>query len=198
MCYTIYGVQKDTRANLIFLGVFLAISLPGAVILFKKKMDPAVPSMAMPDVALKRLPYNATRDAPDLERYVPDFTGEWVMELCQAHGVRQVMKEKGLPVMSNERHVQLVGAGKLIVWDDDVAKESDIELSMVGVGKIGVDKVEVAEVPTAVRKELIYAGFVQPPRRVAWVEFAMPGAEGNGNLRVKGGDFDDILTISAR
>ena len=33
-------MKRETRVNLIFLIAFLAISLPGAVILFRKKLEP--------------------------------------------------------------------------------------------------------------------------------------------------------------
>jgi hypothetical protein len=68
-------VRRETRVNLIFLVAFLALSLPGAVILFRKKLDPGAPRMDQPDMMVTRLPYMAPLPAPTGVKWVvPDRT----------------------------------------------------------------------------------------------------------------------------
>src|ERR1043165_6278319 len=86
---TIAAVMKrETRANLLFLCIFLAISLPGAVILFKKKMDSSAPPMWMAEGIRPRLPYMAPEVTPGVEvtRVIPDKTWRWVEQVNHAHG----------------------------------------------------------------------------------------------------------------
>src|SRR2546423_11645880 len=81
---TIASVKRETGANLIFISVFLCLTIPGAVILFKKKLDPAAPPMFMPDFVRRRLPYMASQLSPEqVARYVPYLTGQWVSELSR-------------------------------------------------------------------------------------------------------------------
>src|SRR5258705_13554788 len=81
-------MKRETRANLIFLTAFLALTLPGAVILFKKKLDPRAPAMSMPDYVRRRLPYMAPQLslAEQVVRFVPDLTGQWVTQLNRHRG----------------------------------------------------------------------------------------------------------------
>src|SRR5688572_33317835 len=86
-------MTRETRSNLIFLGIFLAISLPGAVILVKKKMRPgAAPApLSRPDPVRRQLPYMAPQVTSDkVVRYVPPMTRQWLMERSEE---RRVGKE---------------------------------------------------------------------------------------------------------
>src|SRR6184192_356162 len=123
-------MKRETRANLIFLSVFLAISLPGAVILFKKKLDPRAPPMFMPDYVKRRLPYMAPQRTPadQVVRFVPDLTGQWVDQLNQTYGSRgaQVLMNRRQAITSDDHLIQLVSVIRvnsittvhLIAWDD--------------------------------------------------------------------------------
>src|SRR4051812_9783512 len=101
-------MSKETRFNLIFLAVFLGISLPGAVILFKKKSDPLAGRMSLPDSVRRRLPYMSPLHAPDVvTRYVPPITGEWVTRISRAQGgIDEIFLRKWRPVISDDRVVQ--------------------------------------------------------------------------------------------
>lgn len=162
-----------------FLAVFLAISLPGGVILFKKKLDPAVPPMYLPEATRKSLPYMAPADAPDLKRYVPDELGGWVRGLAKEHGYESVLSREGMPVISQQRRWQVIGMKPtdqgtrvdLLLWD---ALPAEGELSVRGVqGKKSfsgqIDGRDRVSIPEAVRKELIYGGYPKPPKEVTWV-----------------------------
>src|SRR6059058_3584016 len=98
-------MSRETRANLIFLVVFLAISLPGAVLLVKKKAEPGAPAMSMPDYVRQRLPYMAPqRTADSVIRVVPELTGEWVEQVNRGQGGGPAVLMKGhLPLISDDR-----------------------------------------------------------------------------------------------
>ncbi len=77
-------MKPETRANLLFLILFLAISVPGAVILVKKKMQAGAAPMSMPDAVLRRLPYMSPLQTPaEVKRFVPARTGEWIATLAR-------------------------------------------------------------------------------------------------------------------
>jgi hypothetical protein len=175
-------VRRDTRANLIFLGVFLALSLPGAVILFKKKLDPSTPPAFMPPATRTRLPYMSPEEAPDLQRFVPERTGEWVRRIAREHGYDGVAMADGVPVVSEGRRVQLLGSRQegerrvgLLIWDEGVADPGAIAVATDGGAPVPVRDSAVVQVPADVRKELMIAGYPKPPRQVAWVEVVVPG-----------------------
>src|SRR5438270_478817 len=100
-------MKHETRVNLIFLSLFLAISLPGAVILFKRKLDPAAAPMYLPDPIRQRLPYMAPQWMPDeVTRVIPPLTGQWVDELNRDNGGgAEVLLRDRLPVLSDDRMV---------------------------------------------------------------------------------------------
>ena len=105
-------MKRETRANLLFLALFLAVSLPGAVILFKKKLDPNASRMGMPEFVRRRLPYMAPLATPDSEvmRVIPPLTGAWVEELNREQGGGAAVFMNGRsPVTSDDRILQVTG-----------------------------------------------------------------------------------------
>lgn len=184
--YKYVDVTKETRANVVFLTIFLAIALPGGVILFKKKLDPAVPPMYMPDRPRVSLPYNSPEEAPDLKRYVPERTGEWVTDVAREHGYADVRTgDDGLPVVLDQRQWQLIGVrpegtgmrADFLVWEK-VGADSGVGVSAVGKEGELEGRVEPAEpmaIPEPVRKELVYAGYPKPPKEATWVTVFFPG-----------------------
>lgn len=176
-------MRRDTRANLLFLTLFLAISLPGLVVLFKKKLDPNAPPMYLPDPVKTRLPYMAPFDVPSaVTRVIPEETGRWVASLTAARaGQTDVLLHGHDPVMSENRAVQLAAIKEeadrttlsLLAWSPDypadagryrVSAECD---SKTIPGK--VVRADAIDVPAPVRHELIYAGYAKPPATVVWL-----------------------------
>src|SRR5688500_9795408 len=102
-------MTRENRANLLFLSLFLGISLPGAVILFKKKLDPAAPAMSLPDPVKRRLPYMFPRPvSTEVTRYVPKLSGEWVSKInTERGGEPNVLSTRDrLPLLSADRRFQ--------------------------------------------------------------------------------------------
>src|SRR5689334_12049865 len=84
--------RRELRANLLFLFGFLALSLPGMILLAKKKMDPAAPPMYFPDPVKRRLPYITPLSVPDeVKRYVPERTGQWVAQITSERAGQEVL-----------------------------------------------------------------------------------------------------------
>ena len=170
-------MKRDTRLNLIFLAVFLAVTVPGGVKLFKKRLDPAAPPLFMPDYVRRRLPYMAPQQTPaQVTRYVPDKTGEWVAEVTREQGGGSVLMHARQPIVSDDHQVQVVTVTPrlaLIVWDPSFGTfESSYNVSVTVGGHVVDAPVTAArrvDVPEAVKKELMYEGVVRPPREVVWL-----------------------------
>ena len=168
-------MTRETRLNLVFLGVILAVMLPGAVMLFRKKMDPTAPPMFMPDYVRRRLPYMAPQQAPEgVVRVIPDVTGAWVERINRERGGGdQVLLEDRHPVVSDDHTVQLTGvktteAGTtldLLVW----APATQLTVTR-GDHVARIAKMENLPMPQEVKKELMNWGVVQPPHTVVWAE----------------------------
>jgi hypothetical protein len=169
-------MKRETRANLIFLSVFLCLTIPGAVILFKKKLDPAAPPMFMPDFVRRRLPYMASQLSPEqVTRYVPELTGQWVAELSRERaGGAPVLMVGREPVVSDDHLVQLTAMQQngakttlhFVFWD--AAYTSDPNRYTITPGAHVTSATRIA-MPPAVKKELMNAGVIQPPSAIVWV-----------------------------
>ncbi|HYE18926.1 MAG TPA: hypothetical protein VEA69_10810 [Tepidisphaeraceae bacterium] len=190
-------MTRETRNNLIFLSIFLAISIPGAVILFKKKLDPNAGRMSMPDPVNKRIAFMAplSRPGENPPRIVPDQTGAWLDELTLRRAGSPMLLVTHRPVISEDRRVQLADVKKgadgttlsLIVWaveSDAAADRYSIELAPTRV--ISVARAEPEEIPANVRKELVSHGYQKPPLRVVWLSATVPAEvfKGAGEVTV--------------
>ncbi len=169
------AMTRETRANLIFLAIFLAISLPGAILLVKKKTESGAPAMSMPDFVRQRLPYMAPQRTPDsVLRIVPELTGQWVEAMNREQGGGPAVLMNGhVPLISDDRAIQIVSIRKdgvfLLVWDEDATVEKIWAESSGTRLDAQVALMRKLAVPESVRKELMYAGLIKPPHQVAWL-----------------------------
>ena len=170
-------MKPETRANLIFLGVFLCLTIPGAVILFKKKLDPAAPPMFMPDFVRRRLPYMASQLSPEqVARYVPDLTGQWVSELSKERaGGSPVLMAGREPLVSDDHLIQLTamqqnGADSttlhFILWGSVYTSDPNRYRITPGARVTSATSISM---PLTVKKELMNAGVIQPPNAIVWL-----------------------------
>jgi len=169
-------MKRETRANLIFISVFLCLTIPGAVILFKKKLDPAAPPMFMPDFVRRRLPYMASQLSPEqVTRYVPDLTGRWVSKLTkQRAGASTVLMEGREPLVSENHLVQLTAMQRhgatatlhFILWDPACTSDSG-RYTITPAAQ--VTSATSIPMPAAVKKELMNAGVIEPPNAIVWL-----------------------------
>lgn len=180
-------MTRETRLNLWFLAIFLVISLPGAVILFIKKLDPAASRMDEPDAVQTQLPYMAPAPAPPETRWmVPPVTHRWLAELTQQKTGGPIVSAvppgpEWEPVISADHHLQIMSVHAesgsihlaLIIWDSRSSDDPNrLKLSMHVGGRdlptLAV-RTESVEIPAPVRHELVNLGYAHPPAQVEWI-----------------------------
>jgi hypothetical protein len=186
-------MTRETRFNLIFLAIFLAVSLPGAVILVKKKMRPgATPApLSRPDPVRRELPYMAPQVTSDrVTRYVPPVARQWLSEIDRSRGGSgEFLLRDRQPVMSDDRSLQVLNATDstvtLILWES--IKEPIVKVD----SQIVERETHRAEIPPAVRSELQDGGFVDPPNSIVWLRAPLPASVTRSKaiqIQVRSGD----------
>jgi hypothetical protein len=190
-------VTRETRLNLWFLAIFLTISLPGAVILFIKKLDPLASRMDQPDAVLTQLPYMSPDPEPSgVRRMVPPKTRQWLVDLTRQKTGDSLASSVGPgpewePVISGDHVLQVLSASSasdssamsLLLWNGP--SKSDVNafdpvLRVDGQAMpTRITDVETIEVPEAVRHELVSLGYTHPPKKLTWMR-----AEAKGVMRL--------------
>ncbi len=178
-------MDRETRYNLWFLIVIVIILAPGAVILVRKKLDPAAKPMYLPDAMPRQAAYNdAMQTNPRLERAVPPMTGQWVMQLAQQHWprVKMVGPEKWYEgLASTRRYFEVVVSAVdaqgvlrlgIVTWDPAMTGQPSALRFAVDGEPMKVSVFNTYAVPKDVRKELQGFRFVNPPLKVGWVELS--------------------------
>lgn len=189
-------MKRDTRVNLLFLALFLAVSLPGAVILFKKKLDPNAARMDQPDAIVRELPYMAPLPAPPGVKWIaPLRTRQWLAELNRGRGGGDDLLSEGddttkwQPVISDDHVLQVLSAShssstlilSLLIWDASTpgaAEDYSFKLDTAGRSLLGKTRsIQSTAVPHDVKRELMGLNMVRPPAAVTWisVEFSDGG-----------------------
>jgi len=182
-------VKRDTRINIWFLAIFLAICLPGAVILFRKKLNPNARPIFMSDEMEHRLPYMAPGPTPPGRvRVVPPGTWAFLQKLVsQKTGEKQVASESAAngeptPILSDDRQLQVVAVRKngdkaivdLVSWDDGSSEEAAKYSASIEIGghseEAKVTAVEAVPLDEPVRRDLMNYGEIMPPKRIIWLE----------------------------
>ncbi len=186
-------MKRETRLNLWFLIIFIAISLPGAVILFRKKLKPNARPIFMTDEVERRLPYMAPEPTPPgFKRVVPPQTSAFIEDVAKERGGDvQLLFEIGpqgqrLPILSPDRQLQAVALRRvgeinlldLVQWGRstnsgsfDGAKlrvdhENEIEAKVQPIVQIAL--------PEPIFRELMTFGYIAPPRQIEWIELEIP------------------------
>jgi hypothetical protein len=168
-------MTKEAKSNFIVLAVIVAIMLPGAVILFRKKLEPTARRMYMPDPVISSTAWCDPIPPEGLKRIVPAKSAAWFAgEARRAYGVVEPAGWAGDrpdPVMSTGRWVQMISVeGDLVrvaIWDE---RATGANLTAAG-GE--VVRSEAVPMPKDVRHDLQDVGFVLPPERVLFAEVRM-------------------------
>lgn len=182
-------MNRDTRINIWFLAIFLAVCLPGAVILFRKKLNPNARPIFMSDEMEHRLPYMVPGPTPPGRvRVVPPGTWAFLQKLVsQKTGEKQVASEAAAngeptPILSEDRQFQVVAVRKsgdktivdLVSWDAAASEEEAKYSASIEVNgrseEAKVMKVEAVPLDESVRRDLMNFGEIMPPKRVVWIE----------------------------
>ena len=171
-------MTRENRLNVIFLVAFLVISLPGAAILFLKKLDPEARLMYMPSSVRKSIGYMVPQvTAPDVVRSYPPVTMAWVerQAIRFTGNMPHRIEEAGgrlRPLISQDRLVELLAVEpdtrivSLLIWQpvdtDSAVSEGEI---------LAVERVSL---PTEVVKDLLAEGYTRPPKAATLVRLRYP------------------------
>lgn len=187
-------MKRETRVNLIFLVVFLALSLPGAVILFRKKLDPSASRMDQPDAVLSRVAFMAPPPVPPGVRWmVPPQTRAWLEELTQKRAGTPLASTvvggpEWEPIISEDHRLQVMSVSTvkdattagLLLWRGATSIEASnyrLDVKFGSRAEQGtVESVEPVPIPENVRKELVGHGYTHPPHQVLWMRARWSGA----------------------
>lgn len=209
-------MTRETRANLIFLVLFVLISIPGLLMLVKKKMDPTRRPMWMPDSVKRHMVYVDPTDAPEsMPRLVPALTANWVADEARVRfGAARVPSQNDgtEPVMSDRRLAQLVwrqdeGQGMklgLLIWNLPRGSSDVVFDLRAADGPAVIDSQDLQPLPPAVKRDIQDSGFPNPPQEVLWIgaHLARGGDSGPQDLslrvEVNGRAFSDTLRIVER
>ncbi len=182
-------MDRETRYNLWFLIVIVIVLAPGAVLLVRKKLDPAAKPMYLPDAMPRQAAYNdAMQTNPRLERAVPPLTGQWVAALAQQHWPRvkmvgPVQWHEG--VISTRRYFEVVASAVdaqgvlrlgIVTWDTAMTGQPSALRFAVDGQAMKVSVFNTYALPKDVRKELQGFRFVNPPLKVGWLELSSESA----------------------
>lgn len=181
-------MTRETKANLIFLSLFVALSVPGGIILFKKKLN-STRMMYLPDPVNRTLAYMDPMPAPpNVPRVVPPLTAGWVAQLAAGRSVPMRPDAAGapLPVMSKNQLFQVVACEpaddhwtlRLLAWDERLRPDASRLTALADAGSPVAGRILSAEelpLPAPVRKELQDSGFTRPPERVVLVHVHFAG-----------------------
>jgi hypothetical protein len=201
-------MTRETRLNLIFLAILLAILTPGAVILFHKKLQPTIKPMGTPEAVQREVAYMSPgMTPPGKTRVEPPQTARWIEALVRdrigeprtlADDHRQITRPTdpdGLPLMSDRKSFQLVAAEPLeseirlwlLLWDYDPAREETWSVKLADAEqKFRIVDTRPVEVPPIVRDELGETGITRPPHEVVWQELVIPKSS-DGTIRLQRG-----------
>lgn len=163
-------MTSEARKNWIFLCILLVLLLPGAVLMFVRKLQPTDRPMFTGDPVRRTVAYMDPESIPPgMRRVKPMRTSEFVEALVRERvgdaAATRPKADDGLPLMSSRRGIEVAAINGsrawLIVWNPERP------VSFVGANE--VDRAAVA-LPRLVREELGANGILRPPHEVLWVE----------------------------
>jgi hypothetical protein len=184
-------MTKETRYNLIFLVIVIVVLLPGAIFLFRKKMDPNARRADLPDAVPRTVAFMDPQPLPPgMRRVAPPKTVQWLHELAReragADASSNLVDSDGLPLMSDDKTFQVVAIKQdretthiwLACWDpvdEEFFRSAEWSLALHDralPAKSGA--VESIPIPNPVRDELGENGLLKPPKTLAWRELIFP------------------------
>lgn len=186
-----FAMNTETKHNLIFLVIALAVMTPGFVMLFKKKMEPGAKPITMRDPVRKVAAYVDPIELPDtMARVVPDAAARWVRTLTPAGANPTVRTETERspqqPWVSKSRKFELIVLGThpqgtqatILVWDSKASAQDGNFSTYWDLPGRKVDgsmkRVERLTVPEDVVKAFLELGYNKPSREVTMIQVVYP------------------------
>ena len=188
-------MKSETRANLIFITIFLGLSLPGLVIMLTRSIRTSGLAVPPPPVRGVFAYMDPTPQFEGLPRVTPPAAARFVHRVVNRlttmqPGLRSVLEDAtNAPIMSRRLSLQLIALG---------AHENTYRVAVIGwhprfnplpalyqfTGQRGATSVagvlgqyEQQNLSLEVRSELRDYGYIIPPESVMWMIVSFPGAE---------------------
>ncbi|HYO08935.1 MAG TPA: hypothetical protein VER17_08175 [Tepidisphaeraceae bacterium] len=184
-------MTKESRHNLIFITVLLALTLPGGVMLFRKKLaQEAVRSNSLPDPVPRTVAYMSPAETPPgMRRVVPQRVAAWTDGLVRQFAGESAVRAPavdGLPLMSRQRAFQVLALNRdreeihvlVLLWDKgQTGPETRWSLAGESPRPLRVQWSERVPLPEPVRDELGVNGILVPPKSLLLQRLVLPAAE---------------------
>lgn len=188
-------MKSETRANWIFLAIFMCVMGPGLIMLTAKAYKKGAAGMSPPAPKTTVAYMNPTPQNPSLPRVLPPQTGSFIdsiaARLIDMHKgiIRVDRNEKSVPVLSAQRSLELVAAGPrggtfsiaLVGWHKDFLPLPDLyqfkAIRGQAAAPVKLIGYEQQLLPIDVRAELQKYGYLLPPDGVVWMLLEIEGAE---------------------
>lgn len=210
--------KSETRANWIFLALFMLVMAPGLTVLTMKAYKKGAAGMNPPAPQSVSAYNNPNPQDPSLPRLVPPITAGFVEAIAQRLGqlqpelIRVARVGGSNPAMSEKRLLELVSSGRsedatylgLIGWDRTFAPLPS--LYRFTVEREGTEvpatlmAYEQLNLPIEARSELQQYGYTLPPDSVLWMILKIQGTGPTDRLKmhyaIDGKSVEDALSIA--
>lgn len=185
-------MSRETRWNLVFLVVIVALVLPGGIKLFMKKLDPDEPAMYLPTPLRAEVAYlDPHPQWRGVKRVVPDEVGSWVRSLARdrlegvsggGRWLRGAASKGGAfevaaLAVDDRGSVERLG---VVGWSGKLVGAGRAASFSWDGSPCGIDRFEAVVVPPAVREALRDVGLTVPAEVVGWYELSVPVGAGEG------------------
>ena len=207
-------MTRETKRNLIFLGILIPLMAPGGIILFNKKLNPDERYIGAPDPVRTGTPYmDRMFPGPQMRRVVPVVTERFVVEqlrLRSGYGEAQPLldaKDGLLPLMSQRYLFQWVyvepqqagGTSRvhLLVWSDGAPTDSAAYGVSTPGGPGAIVSVSVVAQSKQQQRALQDDGLIKPPADVRWIIAEVPVGTGQLTLTISGDADTAIRAVPA-
>ena len=211
-------MTKESRYNLIFLTVLLALLLPGAVILFRKKLEPTVRPMSEPDPVPRAIAYMSTGTVPPgMRRVEPPHVAKWVESVAREqiakdrHDGQTLIRprdEYDLPLMSQNRSFQVIALRQggadwvawVLFWNGKPASGEGSWTTATSGGAAAIEDSKVFILPRLIRDELGESGIIVPPKAVLMQKIVLPLHKGlfpTLTVKLENGTIDSATFVQS-
>lgn len=182
-------MKSETRANWIFLAIFMLLMGPGLVMLTIKGYKRGAAGINPPAPKTVAAYNNPDPQNPALPRVVPPQTAEFVSSIAYRllklqPELKRVTDSDGKPLMSEGRAYEIIAVGHsatsqfvaLLGWNRTLAPLPSL-FTITADGKVPakLTAYEQLNMPLELRDELQLYNYVKPPDSVMWMIIEVPG-----------------------
>jgi hypothetical protein len=185
-------MKRETRANLIFIVLLVAATVPGGIMLVKKKLKAGANSggMMMSDAVRRETAYMDPLPLPGFIRHVPPKTIAWVGQLADVAPHQE-------PILSERRTFEvakIVQASQgwdatVLIWNTRPLDNQEPNSVLIVNGQdVAGELLESKQLslPREIDNELRDMGFINPPKQIVLAKFHYPTGETPSALSLLG------------